>query len=235
MVRKLLQLLEMEQETESESGGFPLAAATVLHKMLDCRRYSTQVCLLFPEFFVALIFQLKRSGELASEEDRAMYVNEWAPFEPPPATRTLVEAALRLLWWMELEDLKSTMTRLEMWRWLLCGDEWQSAVPDISEMMLSSCRDQCARIFSHLQKLLLHPELRWREVPALTFYTELWSCEELRDEDTCAEEIFRKYICSEKPRSRELALRGLRGLYAHVGVGSWPHVPPCPHRAPRRP
>eukprot|EP00076_Gallus_gallus_P035767 XP_025001305.1 uncharacterized protein LOC107049601 isoform X4 [Gallus gallus] len=44
--------------------------------------------------------------------------------------------------------------------------------------------------------------------------SQLWSCQGHHEDDTCPQKIFRKYIRSKQPRSRELALRGLRNLYA---------------------
>ena len=44
--------------------------------------------------------------------------------------------------------------------------------------------------------------------------SQLWSCQGHHKDDTGTQKIFRKYIRSKQPRSRELALRGLRNLYA---------------------
>ena len=44
--------------------------------------------------------------------------------------------------------------------------------------------------------------------------SQLWSCQGHHEDDTCPQKIFRKYIRSKQPKSRELALRGLRNLYA---------------------
>ena len=115
-----------------------------------------------------------------------------------------------------------------------------SALPLPHRVMLKNCRDQCRPIFRHLQNLLQYHQLQWREVPAMAFYLEvgvetvwggllgrmgplpptdrhssqLWSCQGHHKDDTGTQKIFRKYIRSKQPRSRELALRGLRNLYA---------------------
>eukprot|EP00076_Gallus_gallus_P035634 XP_025001172.1 uncharacterized protein LOC112530860 [Gallus gallus] len=89
-----------------------------------------------------------------------------------------------------------------------------SALPLPRRVMLKNCRDQCRPIFRHLQNLLQYHQLQWREVPAMAFYFELWSCQGHHEDDTCPQKIFRKYIRSKQPKSRELALRGLRNLYA---------------------
>lgn len=115
-----------------------------------------------------------------------------------------------------------------------------SALPLPRRVMLKNCRDQCRPIFRHLQNLLQYHQLQWREVPAMAFYLEvgvetvwggllgrmgplpptdrhssqLWSCQGHHEDDTCPQKIFRKYIRSKQPKSRELALRGLRNLYA---------------------
>ena len=51
-------------------------------------------------------------------------------------------------------------------------------------------------------------------LPADRLSSQMWSCQGHREDDACTEKIFRKYIHSKWPESRELALRGLLNLYA---------------------
>ncbi|XP_021261185.1 maestro heat-like repeat-containing protein family member 7 isoform X2 [Numida meleagris] len=215
MVQELLQLLEIAPlDQETKTGGLPLAATTVLHKILQCRKYGAEVRLFFPELFVALIFQLVSSRELAPLEETTVNEDQFRPSAPAPAIRTVLEVMHSLLLCAELDQLVCSMDRHQLWKGLLGSATWQSGLHSLSRMMVRTCRGQCARVFSHLQKLLQNNELQWREVPAITFYMELRSCEELQEEDTCAQKIFKKYTCSKQLKSRELALHGLRGLYA---------------------
>ncbi|XP_040549643.1 uncharacterized protein LOC121112432 isoform X1 [Gallus gallus] len=152
----------------------------------------------------------------------------------------VVETAHSLLLCAEMDNLAFSMDTHNLWARLQGAATWQNGLHSLAKVMLKNCRDQCRPIFRHLQNLLQYHQLQWREVPAMAFYFEvgvetvwggllgrmgplpptdrhssqLWSCQGHHEDDTCPQKIFRKYIRSKQPKSRELALRGLRNLYA---------------------
>uniref|UniRef100_A0A8C2Y704 Maestro heat-like repeat-containing protein family member 7 n=1 Tax=Coturnix japonica TaxID=93934 RepID=A0A8C2Y704_COTJA len=214
MVQELLRLLEISPlGQETKAGVLPLAAATALHKLLRYLQHSPQVRLLFPELFVALVIQVVSSGELGQLQVTTIMKDPFSPSAPTSTIRMVVEAARSLMWGADMDGLATSMETNDLWARLLGAATWRSSMKSLAKMMLKSCRGQRGRTFSHLQKLLQFHQLQWREVPALTFYTELWSCQGQHKNNSRARRIFRKYIRSRKAESRELALRGLRDLY----------------------
>ncbi|XP_021269039.1 uncharacterized protein LOC110406611 [Numida meleagris] len=203
ILQELLRVLGSAPLKEAgESGGLPLTAATVLRRILRCRRYGRQLHALFPGLFLELVFQMLGNAE---DED----VDEVSP-----PIGMVLDLALDLLLFADLHELVEEMDACGIWKQLLCRDTWRSSIYSLARVMVQKCRHRRARIFAHLQKLLLHHELQWREVSAITLYVELRRYEELRVEDTCAEQIFRKYIRSEQLKSWEQAVYGLRSLYS---------------------
>uniref|UniRef100_A0A803XP97 Maestro heat like repeat family member 7 n=1 Tax=Meleagris gallopavo TaxID=9103 RepID=A0A803XP97_MELGA len=215
MVQELLHLLEITPlGLETENGTLTLAAATALHELLQNLEYGPQVRLLFPELFVALIIQLVSSEELGPLEAATIREEPFRPSAPTSAIRMVVEAVCLLLRCTEMDNLVFFMEIHDLWSQLLGAATWRNGLHSLAKVMLRNCQGQCRRIFIHLQKLLQHHQLQWREVPAMVLYFEMWSCQGHREDDACTEKIFRKYIHSEWPESRELALRGLQNLYA---------------------
>ncbi|XP_040510696.1 maestro heat-like repeat-containing protein family member 2A isoform X3 [Gallus gallus] len=219
VVPKMVQALLRQLETvplgqKTEVGVLHLAAATALHKLLQYLDYGPQVRLVFPELFVALIIQLVSAGPLAPLEIIAITEDPFRPSAPTSAIRMVVETARSLLLCADMDNLAFSMETHDLWARLLGASMWQNGLHSLAKVMLKNCRDQCRPIFRHLQNLLQYHQLQWREVPAMAFYLELWSCQGHHKDDTGTQKIFRKYIRSKQPRSRELALRGLRNLYA---------------------
>ncbi|XP_040510877.1 maestro heat-like repeat-containing protein family member 2A isoform X1 [Gallus gallus] len=219
VVPKMVQALLRQLETvplgqKTEVGVLHLAAATALHKLLQYLDYGPQVRLVFPELFVALIIQLVSAGPLAPLEIIAITEDPFRPSAPTSAIRMVVETARSLLLCADMDNLAFSMETHDLWARLLGASTWQNGLHSLAKVMLKNCRDQCRPIFRHLQNLLQYHQLQWREVPAMAFYLELWSCQGHHKDDTGTQKIFRKYIRSKQPRSRELALRGLRNLYA---------------------
>ncbi|XP_040510699.1 maestro heat-like repeat-containing protein family member 2A isoform X2 [Gallus gallus] len=218
-VPKMVQALLHQLETvplgqKTEVGVLHTAAATALHKLLQYLEYGPQVRLVFPELFVVLIIQLVSAGPLAPLEITAITEDPFRPSAPTSAIRMVVETAHSLLLCAEMDNLAFSMDTHNLWARLQGAATWQNGLHSLAKVMLKNCRDQCRPIFRHLQNLLQYHQLQWREVPAMAFYFELWSCQGHHEDDTCPQKIFRKYIRSKQPRSRELALRGLRNLYA---------------------
>ncbi|XP_040510888.1 uncharacterized protein LOC107054358 [Gallus gallus] len=215
MVQALLRQLEtVPLGQKTEVGVLHTAAATALHKLLQYLEYGPQVRLVFPELFVVLIIQLVSAGPLAPLEITAITEDPFRPSAPTSAIRMVVETAHSLLLCAEMDNLAFSMDTHNLWARLQGAATWQNGLHSLAKVMLKNCRDQCRPIFRHLQNLLQYHQLQWREVPAMAFYFELWSCQGHHEDDTCPQKIFRKYIRSKQPKSRELALRGLRNLYA---------------------
>ncbi|XP_072214283.1 maestro heat-like repeat-containing protein family member 7 [Excalfactoria chinensis] len=215
MVQELLHLLEVAPlGQETQTGFLPLAAATALHELLQRPQYGPHMRLLFPELFVALVIQAVTSGELGQLEATAAMKDPSCPSAPTSAIRVVVEAARSLLLCADMDSMAASMETHDLWARLLGAATWRSSMHSLAKVMQKNCRGQRGRVFSHLQKLLHYHQLQWREVPALTFYVELWSCQGQHKNDSHARRIFRKYICSKQPESRGLALRGLRDLYS---------------------
>ncbi|XP_046790238.1 uncharacterized protein LOC121112446 [Gallus gallus] len=229
MVQALLHQLEtvpLGQKTEVGvlhtavmlSGCFP-QAATALHKLLQYLDYGPQVRLVFPELFVVLIIQLVSAGPLAPLEITAITEDPFRPSAPTSAIRMVVETAHSLLLCAEMDNLAFSMDTHNLWARLQGAATWQNGLHSLAKVMLKNCRDQCRPSSDTCRNLLQYHQLQWREVPAMAFYFEvgvetLWSCQGHHEDDTCPQKIFRKYIRSKQPKSRELALRGLRNLYA---------------------
>ncbi|XP_019467518.1 uncharacterized protein LOC109365336 [Meleagris gallopavo] len=158
--------------------------------------------------------QLVSSEELGPLEVTAITKKPFRPTAPTSAIRMVVETVRLLLLCTEMDNLAFFMENHNLWSQLLGAARWRNGLHSLIKVMLRNCRDQCRRIFIHLQKLLQYHQLQWREVPAMALYFEMWSCQGHREDDACTEKIFRKYIHSKWPESRELALRGLLNLYA---------------------
>ncbi|XP_048784338.1 maestro heat-like repeat family member 5 [Lagopus muta] len=215
MVRELLRLLEMAPlGLETESGTLTVAAATALYKLLQNLEYGPQLRLLFPELFVLLVIQLVSSGELGPLEATAITEEPFRPSAPTSAISMVMEALRLLLLCADMDNLALCMETQDLWAQLLGAATWRNGLRSLAKVMLRKCQSQSSCIFSHLQNLLRFHQLQWREVPAMALYFEMWSCQGPRDDDSCTEKIFRKYIASKRPESRELALRGLQDLYA---------------------
>ncbi|OXB53368.1 hypothetical protein ASZ78_007559 [Callipepla squamata] len=213
MLRELLQLLEMApQGQETEIGILPLAATMALHEIVQHSQYSPEVRMYFPELFVALIMQTV-SAMLTPLEVTNALEDPFCPSAPTSAIRLVVEVLRKLLLCVGLEHVANIMERQKLWGQLLGTGMWRDGLHNLARAMVKNCRDPCTRVFRHVQKMLQSHQLQWREVPAMVLYTELQGCQELHEEKVHAD-ILKKHIRSERPESQELALHGLRILYA---------------------
>ncbi|XP_074833345.1 maestro heat-like repeat-containing protein family member 7 [Carettochelys insculpta] len=195
----------------------PLAATQALYEVLQepaCRR---EVQELYPQFYVALLFQITYTVE-PSVHDVAFYwwrckqQNTPTPLSP---IRCVVKAMKALLRCAGYGDQVTFLQKQGGWDMLVSANTHHRGVCLLARAMVRSRLQERAWIFHQLMAILERRDDK-RHVPAMAFFIQLLQCPDLGNElEDAVLDQMRRQLRDPNAVVRWLALKGLCNLALH--------------------
>ncbi|XP_037243121.1 maestro heat-like repeat-containing protein family member 7 isoform X4 [Falco rusticolus] len=186
-----------------------LAAARTISKILlqsSCPRDAEAI---FPRLFLALLFQVSFTTELAPKEVQIFWKGHQQGLIAP--IRSVVRAMTVLLCRMGLESHMLAIEAQGGWDMLLSAQTHLMGVRIVAREMMKTPRPLRSTIFRHLAELLYVENPSW-EMVAMVFFVEMVGCIGLSEELDCALAIFPTYLQSQCLGMPTLVLRAILRL-----------------------
>ncbi|NXS68455.1 MROH1 protein, partial [Pandion haliaetus] len=215
VLRELLSMLMNQslRKTSTSTKDNPrilsLAAARTIHEILLQSTCHRQVEAIFPQLFLALLFQVSFTTELTLQEVYIFWKEHQQDLLTP--IRSAVQSMRMLLCSMGSESLVLAIEVQGGWDKLLSTQTHLMGVHIVAREMMKTPRPMHSTIFYHLAELLSVEDPTW-EMVAMVFFIEMLSCTNLSEELDHALEIFPMYLRSQCLGMPTLVLRAILRL-----------------------
>ncbi|NXU29718.1 MROH7 protein, partial [Thalassarche chlororhynchos] len=186
-----------------------LAAAGTISKILLQPTCLRQVEAIFPQLFLALLFQVSFTTELTVQEVSIFWKEHQQGLLTP--VRSAVQSLRVLLCSMGFESQVLAIEAQGGWDALLSTQTHLMGVRVVAREMMKTPRPLRSTIFCHLAELLRVEDPTW-EMIAMVFLIEMLGCTDLSEELDRALEIFPTYLQSQCLGMPSLVLRGILRL-----------------------
>ncbi|NXS45435.1 MROH7 protein, partial [Balaeniceps rex] len=215
VLRELLSLLMNQslRKTSTSTKDNPrilsLAAARTISEILLQSTCLQEVKVIFPQLFLALLFQVSFTTELTLQEVHIFWREHQQDLLTP--IRSAVQSIRVLLCSMGFESQVLAIEEQGGWDALLSTQTHLMGVCVVAWEMMKTPRPLCSTIFCHLAELLSVEDPTW-EMIAMVFLVEMLDCADLNKELDRALEIFPMYLRSQCLGMPSLVLRGILRL-----------------------
>ncbi|NXK03941.1 MROH7 protein, partial [Herpetotheres cachinnans] len=215
VLRELLSVLMNQslRKTSTSTKGNPrilsLAAARTLSKILLQSTCLWEAEVIFPQLFLALLFQVSFITELRLEEVHVFWKGHQQGLLTP--IRSVVQSMKALLCIVGFESHMLAIAAQGGWDMLLSTQTHLMGVCIVAREMMKTPRPLRSAIFRHLAELLSVEDPTW-EMVAMVFFVEMVGCTDLSEELDRALEIFPTYLRSQCLGIPTLVLRAILRL-----------------------
>ncbi|NXK50632.1 MROH7 protein, partial [Chauna torquata] len=215
VLRELLGVLvnQSGHKTSTSIGDHPrilaLAAARPIHELLLLPTCLKEVKAIFPQLFLALLFQVSFITELTLQEVHIFWKKHQQDMLSPISCA--VQSMKVLLRTMDLESQVLAIEAQGGWEALLSTETHFWGVQVVAREMMELPRALRATIICHLAELLSMEDSSW-EMVAMVFLVKMLECTDLGDELDCAVSLFATYLRSPCLGMQGLVLRAILGL-----------------------
>ncbi|XP_052632027.1 maestro heat-like repeat-containing protein family member 6 [Harpia harpyja] len=215
VLRELLSMLMNQslRKTSTSTKDNPrilsLAAARTISEILLQSVCLWQVEAIFPQLFLALLFQVSFTTELTLQEVHIFWKEHQQDLLTP--IRSAVQSMRVLLCSMGFESQVLAIEVQGGWDTLLSSQTHLMGVRIIAREMMKTPSPLCSTIFCHLAELLSAEDPTW-EMVAMVFFIEMLNCTNLSEELDRALEIFPVYLQSQCLGMPSLVLRAILRL-----------------------
>ncbi|NXJ36605.1 MROH7 protein, partial [Ciconia maguari] len=215
VVRELLSMLMNQslRKTSTSTKDNPrilsLAAARMISEILLQPACLREVKAIFPQLFLALLFQVSFTTELTLQEVHVFWRKHQQDLLTP--IRSAVQSVRVLLCSMGFESQVLAIEAQGGWDALLSTQTHLMGVRIVAREMMKTPRPLRSTIFCHLAELLSVEDPTW-EMIAMAFLIEMLGCTDLNEELDRALEIFSMYLRSQCLGMPSLVLRGILRL-----------------------
>ncbi|NXG81865.1 MROH1 protein, partial [Stercorarius parasiticus] len=192
-----------------------LAATRTINEILLQPTCLHEVDAIFPQLFLALLFQVSFTTELTLQEVHIFW-KEHQQHQLTPI-RSAVNSIRVLLCVMGFERQVLDIEAQGGWDALLRAHTHLMGVSILAREMMKTPRPLCYTIFCHLAELLSVEDHTW-EMVAMVFLTEMLGCTELSEDVDRALEIFPMYLQSQCLGMPSLVLRAILKLTKRPGM-----------------
>ncbi|XP_068550944.1 maestro heat-like repeat-containing protein family member 6 [Anas acuta] len=229
VLRELLRILMNQSgcKTSTSTKDHPrilaLAAARPLHEILLLPTSRGEAKAIFPQLFLALLFQVSFTTELKLQEVQVFWEKHRQDLLTP--VRSTVQALKALLRSVGLGSQVLAIEAQGGWAALLSAESHLWGVQVVAREMKELPRSLRATIIHQLVELLRTEASSWQTV-AMVILSKLLECTELGDELDCVVSLFASYLRSPCLGMQSLVLRAILGLTerpATVSGGSRQH------------
>ncbi|NXX05054.1 MROH5 protein, partial [Larus smithsonianus] len=186
-----------------------LAATRTINEILLQPTCLREVDAIFPQLFLALLFQVSFTTELTLQEVQIFW-KEHQQYQLTPI-RSAVNSIRVLLCVMGFERQVLAIEAQGGWDALLRAHTHLMGVSILAREMMETPRPLCYTIFCHLAELLSVEGHTW-EMVAMVFLTEMLGCTNLSEDVDRALEIFPMYLQSQCLGMPSLVLRAILKL-----------------------
>ncbi|NXL44764.1 MROH5 protein, partial [Podilymbus podiceps] len=186
-----------------------LAATRMINEILQQPVCLQQVEAIFPQLFLALIFQVSFTTELMLQEVHIFWRKHQQDLLTP--IRSAVQSLRVLLCSMGFGSQVQAIEAQNGWDALLSTQTHLTGVCIVAREMMKTPRPLRSTIFCHLVELLSVEDPTW-EMVAMAFLVEMLGCTDITEELDRALEIFPIYLQSQCLGMPSLVLRGILGL-----------------------
>ncbi|NXV12526.1 MROH5 protein, partial [Cepphus grylle] len=192
-----------------------LAATRTINEILLQPTCLREVDAIFPQLFLALLFQVSFTTELTPQEVQIF----WKEHQQNQLTpiRSAVNSIRVLLCVMGFERQVLAIEAQGGWDALLRAHTHLMGVSILARGMMKTPRPLRYTIFCHLAELLSVEDHTW-EMVAMVFFTEMLSCTDLSEDVDRALEIFPMYLQSQCLGMPSLVLRAILKLTKRPGM-----------------
>ncbi|NXI38761.1 MROH5 protein, partial [Galbula dea] len=186
-----------------------LAAARAISKILLEPICQKQVQAIFPQLFLALLFQVSLTTELAPQEVNIFWQEQQQDLLTP--IRSAVQSMRMLLCSMGFQSQVLAIEAQGGWDALVSTQTHLMGVRVVAREMMETQRLLRSTFFSHLAELLSVEDPTW-EMVAMVFFTEMLAYTNLSEELDHALEIFPMYLRSQCVGMPSLVLKAILRL-----------------------
>nr|XP_038042095.1 uncharacterized protein LOC113845082 isoform X2 [Anas platyrhynchos] len=215
VLRELLRILMNQSgcKTSTSTKDHPrilaLAAARPLHEILLLPTSRGEAKAIFPQLFLALLFQVSFTTELKLQEVQVFWEKHRQDLLTP--VRSTVQALKALLRSVGLGSPVLAIEAQGGWAALLSAESHLWGVQVVAREMKELPRSLRATIIHQLVELLRTEASSWQTV-AMVILSKLLECTELGDELDCVASLFASYLRSPCLGMQSLVLRAILGL-----------------------
>ncbi|XP_068550956.1 maestro heat-like repeat family member 5 [Anas acuta] len=215
VLRELLRILMNQSgcKTSTSTKDHPrilaLAAARPLHEILLLPTSRGEAKAIFPQLFLALLFQVSFTTELKLQEVQVFWEKHRQDLLTP--VRSTVQALKALLRSVGLGSQVLAIEAQGGWAALLSAESHLWGVQVVAREMKELPRSLRATIIHQLVELLRTEASSWQTV-AMVILSKLLECTELGDELDCVVSLFASYLRSPCLGMQSLVLRAILGL-----------------------
>ncbi|NWH19897.1 MROH1 protein, partial [Grus americana] len=185
------------------------AARTISEILLQSICLKQVVEEIFPQLFLALLFQVSFTTELMLQEVHVFWSKHQQDLITP--IRSAVQSMRMLLCRMGFESHVLAIEAQGGWDALLSTQTHLNGVVTVAREMMKTPRSLRSAIFCYLAELLIVEDPTW-EMIAMAFLVEMLGCTDLNEELDRVLEIFPTYLQSQCLGMPSLALRGILTL-----------------------
>ncbi|NXR04710.1 MROH7 protein, partial [Sagittarius serpentarius] len=222
VLRELLSMLMNQslRKTSTSTKDNPrilsLAAARTISEILLQSACLREVKAIFPQFFLALLFQASFTTELTLQEVHIFWREHQQDLLTP--IRSAVQSMKVLLCSMGFESQVLAIEAQGGWETLLSTQTHLMGVRIVAREMMKTPRPLRSTIFCCLAELLSVEDPTW-EMVAMVFFIEMLGCTDLSEELDRALEIFPMYLQSQCLGMPSLVLRAILRLTERPDMG----------------
>ncbi|NXN75754.1 MROH1 protein, partial [Himantopus himantopus] len=215
VLRELLRVLMNQslRKTSTSTKDNPrilsLAATRTITEILLHPTCLREVDAIFPQLFLALLFQVSFTTELTLQEVQIFWKENQQGLLTP--IRSAVQSMRLLLCTMGFESQVLAIEAQGGWDALLSTQTHLMGVRIVAREMMKTPRPLRYTIFSHLAELLSVEDPTW-EMVAMVFLIEMLGCSDFSEDLDHALEIFPTYLQSQCLGMPSLVLRGILRL-----------------------
>ncbi|XP_035169367.1 maestro heat-like repeat-containing protein family member 6 isoform X2 [Oxyura jamaicensis] len=215
VLRELLRILLNQSGRKSSTSTkdhpriLALAAARPLHEILLLPTSLEEAKAIFPQLFLALLFQVSFARELTLQEVQVFRKKHQQDLLTP--IRSTVQSLKALLRSVGLGSQVLAIEAQGGWAALLSAESHLWGVQVVAREMKELPRALRATIVRHLAELLSMEDSSW-EMVAMVFLSEMLECTDLGNELGCVVSLFAAYLRSQCLGMQSLVLRAILGL-----------------------
>ncbi|XP_040425145.1 maestro heat-like repeat-containing protein family member 7 [Cygnus olor] len=215
VLRELLRILmnqsgcKTSTSTEDHPRILALAAARPLHEILLLPTSLEEAKAVFPQLFLALLFQVSFTTELTLQEVQVFRQKHRQDLLTP--IRSTVQSLKALLRSVGLGSQVLAIEAQGGWAALLSAESHLWGVQVVAREMKELPGSLRATIIRHLAELLSMEDSSW-EMVAMVFLSKMLECTDLGNELDCVVSLFATYLRSQCLGMQSLVLRAILGL-----------------------
>ncbi|XP_067173578.1 maestro heat-like repeat-containing protein family member 7 [Apteryx mantelli] len=204
-------LLRRASFMPNDSYILPLTAIRALNEILRLPSSKVPVQLIFPQLYLAVLFQIFFSMEytLQDLQDYSQMCGQEDECPPVSPVRSAVQAMKALLCRADYAHLADSVERQGGWDMLMSMETYHTGVTLLTRELWMNAADECAWVFDHVVAVLSCRD-KQREIAAMAVFTELLNCTDFEqeiDEDVLG--FLQLHLCNQSLAMREMVIAGL--------------------------